>query len=86
MKTFKQKDKYFETTIKVLVFVLGIFISYLFSFVFAGQTTNVASNIETLDKATLNQITSGLTERQDVDTNGKPNLNNINFGNEEPFR
>ncbi len=86
MKTFKQKDKFFSNSIIVLVFILGLFIAYLFSFVFADIKTKNSSNIETLNKAGLTRINSLLDQRKDVDTNGKPDIDSVDIGNEEPFR
>lgn len=82
----KQKDKLMQIVKILLTILFGVFVLYLLSFlVINDDIDKINSTIPTLDTTKLDSVVSKINERQDVQTDGKPDISKFNFGNSEPF-
>ena len=77
---------YFKWLVLGLGILLSVFVVSLFGFLLRERRLLQESNIPSLDNVSLEKIIIMEESRQDVDTEGKPDISKFNYGNEEPFR
>ena len=77
---------YFKWLVLGLGILLSVFVVSLFGFLLRERRLLKESNIPSLDNVSLEKIIIMEESRQDVDTEGKPDISKFNYGNEEPFR
>jgi hypothetical protein len=82
----KQEDKIMKLIkISLLALFAGLFI-YLCEFLIREPAVEeIESDIPSLNVSRLNAVSDKINQRQDAQTNGKPNINKFDFGNQEPF-
>lgn len=85
MKNLIKKDKYYSISIIALSTTLLIFVLYLFGYLLLNDRYPMTPSIPVLEKDRLEKIVNWENSKQDVDTQGRPDIMKFNFGNNEPF-
>lgn len=86
MKRNTYSDKITKISKLVLIILfLGLTVYLLEFFVRKIDIDSTRSPVPTLEVSKIENISNKLKSRTDVETNGKPDIDNFNFGNIEPF-
>lgn len=86
MKKINFKNNSFGILVSGLILIFFVVFIALISFTFRKvDLTMYPSSIPSYDKTKIDKISDILRERQDINTQGKPNVDKFNFGNPEPF-
>jgi hypothetical protein len=80
------KDRFIQILLSVLIlcFIL-IFINLTSWLLIPTEKLFDNTNIQPLNISSLEFVVDKMNQRQDINTNGKPNTDKFNFGNQEPF-
>ena len=85
MKRKFESNSLYTLGISGLIFIGFVFLVYMLLFVFVSDKNSKKSDFPILDKARLVKIVNVLVSRQDISTNGKPEITKFVFGKDEPF-
>lgn len=85
MKTDFENNKYYSLGKYLTIFIGFCFLLYLLLFAAVSGRSVKSSSIPVLDKSRLERVSDKLNQRQDVNTQGKPDITKFDFGKNEPF-